>query len=213
MIPSGFSRRGILIAGGAAVAGTGFSGWAAAAAVVTPAQSRGPFYPDRMPIDRDNDLVRISGARQSAMGQITHIMGRILDTRGRPLKGAHVEIWQCDSGGRYIHSRDANRGPSDAGFQGYGATSADSDGAYRFRTIRPVPYGGRAPHIHFAIRHPDHRPLVTQMYVEGERRNKRDGILNSIRDKAARRSLIVPLNPAPELEPDALAGVFNVVLA
>jgi protocatechuate 3,4-dioxygenase beta subunit len=84
------------------------------------------------------------------------------------------------------------------------------DGSYRFRTIRPVPYPGRTPHIHFAIMAPGRPRLVTQMYVAGEPGNARDGVYLAIRDPAARARVTVALDPAQE--PDALAGRFDIVL-
>jgi protocatechuate 3,4-dioxygenase, beta subunit len=87
------------------------------------------------------------------------------------------------------------------------------DGGYRFRTIRPVPYPGRTPHIHFAITTPRGQRLVTQMYVAGESLNERDEILSQISDAAARASVIVSLEPAPQVEPAALAGTFDIVMS
>ena len=139
----------------------------------TPQQMRGPFYPDRMPLDQDNDLTRLMDG-DASRGEITDLTGRVLDLDGAPIEGALVEIWQCDANGRYIHSGDSGGRPRDAGFQGYGKTSTDADGGYRFRTIKPVPYPGRAPHIHVAVTAPGKRPLVTQIYVDGARENGRD---------------------------------------
>lgn len=210
----GMSRRRLIGAGAGLVAGLAAvhpAVTAAAALLRTPEQGLGPFYPDRLPLDTDNDLVRIAGGGNAA-GRIAHVMGRITDTGGRPIAGARVEIWQCDANGRYLHSGDARRGPRDANFQGYGATVSAADGAYRFRTIRPVSYPGRAPHIHFAVKGPGDGRLVTQMYVAGEPRNDSDFLLNAIRDPRARAALIVPLAPAPGLEPGALAGRFDIVL-
>ncbi|MDP6120613.1 MAG: hypothetical protein QF450_04290 [Rhodospirillales bacterium] len=117
--------------------------------------------------------------------------------------------------GRYHHRRDAGSegtGGGDLNFQGYGRTALGADGAYRFRTIRPVPYPGRAPHIHFVVSGPGLEPLITQMYVAGEPRNGGDWILNGVGDERARVSLIVDLGPAPETETGALKGVFDIVL-
>ena len=100
--------------------------------------------------------------------------------------------------------------PLDENFQGYGQTLTDATGDYRFRTIRPVPYPGRTPHIHFAVSAPGSPRFVTQMYVAGEPQNERDGVLMGVRDPAARARLIVPFRPAAE--PDALAGTFDIVL-
>ncbi len=178
----------------------------------TPAQSLGPFYPLELPLDSDNDLVRVAGQPNTAEGEISNLIGRVLDDRGRPVREAQIEIWQCDVNGRYRHPGDRGDRPKDRGFQGYGHFVTDAQGAYRFRTIKPVPYPGRAPHIHFAIRGPGFEPLVTQMYVQGAKENRWDGILNSIRDDDARKSLIVEFAPDPSSSDTALLAKFDIVL-
>lgn len=204
-------RRRLLVAAAATVlAAPAHRAWAALA--VTPRQTPGPFYPRTLPLDIDNDLVRIAGHAQDAAGTIAHVSGRILDVNGQPISDAKVEIWQCDSHGRYHHVDDRNPAPLDPDFQGYGATVSARDGGYRFRTIRPVPYPGRTPHIHFTVTAPRGRRLVTQMYVAGEPLNEHDPVLAQIRDNAARAAVIVPLVPAPEIEPAALAGTFDLVM-
>jgi protocatechuate 3,4-dioxygenase, beta subunit len=118
----------------------------------TPRQTPGPFYPLSFPQDADNDLVHVAGHQGAAQGSMTRITGRILDLNGRPVPGARVEIWQCDALGRYHHVRDGRGNqPRDENFQGYGATTTDPSGGYEFLTIKPVPYPGRTPHIHFAV--------------------------------------------------------------
>lgn len=143
----------------------------------TPAQMEGPFYPTpRMRFaDADNDLVRIEGAVRQAGGQPVLLGGRVLDRGGNPVAGARVEIWQCDANGRYLHPGDTNPAPRDAGFQGFGHVVTEADGAYGFRTIRPVAYPGRAPHIHVKVIHPG-GTLTTQFYVAGDRGNDRDAL-------------------------------------
>jgi protocatechuate 3,4-dioxygenase, beta subunit len=179
----------------------------------TPQQTAGPFYPLSIPADSDNDLVKVAGHDGIAKGSITYVGGRVLDPDGRALRGARVEVWQCDANGRYHYVRDAHAGPPlDDNFQGYGQMVTDETGGYRFRTIRPVPYPGRTPHIHFAVSGPGLARFTTQMYVAGEPLNERDGVLMGVRDPAARDRLIVPLRPAPELEANALAGTFDIVL-
>ncbi len=86
------------------------------------------------------------------------------------------------------------------------------DGRYRFRTIRPVSYPGRAPHIHFAVSGPGVESLVTQMYVDGEPENERDMLLSRVRDPAARQRLLVALAPNPD-DSAHLIGTFDLVLA
>jgi protocatechuate 3,4-dioxygenase beta subunit len=184
---------------------------ARAALPPTPRQGEGPFYPTAPPLDADNDLVEVAGRDGRAAGVVTHVFGRVLDAEGRPLAGARVEIWQCDAAGRYHHPADP-RGPADPNFQGFGHARAAEDGGYRFRTIRPVPYPGRTPHIHFAVLAPGRARLVTQMYVAGEPGNARDALYNAIRDPAARARVTVALAPADDIEPGAIAGRFDIVL-
>lgn len=176
---------------------------------VTPPQTEGPFYPVAIPEDADNDLVKVAGKAGDAKGTIAYVAGRVLDRNGRPVPGATVEIWQCDHLGRYMHPGD--RGPRDEAFQGFGRMATDGEGGYRFRTIRPVPYTGRTPHIHFAVLASGRPRLVTQMYVAGEAQNERDFIYRSL-DPAARRAVTVALAPRSGAEAGALAGTFDLVL-
>ena len=203
-------RRRVLAAAAAAVLAPAHSAWAALA--TTPRQTPGPFYPRTLPLDIDNDLARVSGHARDAAGIITHVSGRILARNGAPVADAKVEIWQCDSHGRYHYVDDRNPTSLDPDFQGYGTTVSARDGGYRFRTIRPVPYPGRTAHIHFTVTAPRGRRLVTQMYVAGEPLNERDPVLAQIQDSAARAAVIVALAPAPQVEAAALAGSFDIVM-
>jgi protocatechuate 3,4-dioxygenase beta subunit len=141
---------------------------------LTTRQSAGPFYPEELPLDDDNDLTHVAGQEQKALGQITDLDGRILDQNGRPLGDLRIEIWQCDFNGRYRHPRDSGDHPVDPAFQGIGHTISDQLGRYRFRTIRPVPYPGRTPHIHVAVFPPGDEPFTSQLYVAGDPRNASD---------------------------------------
>src|SRR6185369_12959520 len=161
----------------------------------TPAQTEGPFYPDKLPLDTDNDLIIVNDQLSPAVGEITHVTGRILDARGEPLRNALVEIWQCDSAGAYIHSGSVNRNKRDGNFQGFGRFLTGSTGEYYFRTIKPVPYPGRTPHIHFAVKLKGKKEFTTQCYVKGHPGNARDGILNGIKDEKVRDAIVVPFDP------------------
>ncbi|WP_374443435.1 hypothetical protein [Stella sp.] len=211
-MPHFIARRRLLTAG----AGLVVAGWAGgapvAATVATPRQTEGPFYPPTLPADADFDLVQVTGSAARALGQVTHVSGRVTTPDGRPVAGARVEIWQCDANGVYLHPRSERAGRRDPGFQGFGATVTAGDGGYRFRTIRPVPYPGRTPHIHFAVLAPGRPRLVTQMYVAGEPGNDRDTILRALAP-AERAAVVVALAPADAIEAGALAGRFDIVLA
>jgi protocatechuate 3,4-dioxygenase beta subunit len=183
---------------------------ASAALMVTPSQSRGPFYPAEIPLDSDNDLVWVEGMDRQASGSICDLRGRVLDVDGSPLNGALVEIWQCDALGRYHHVGGRGGRGLDPAFQGYGAFRTAADGRYRFRTIRPVAYPGRTPHIHFAVRAPGRRELVTQLYVEGEPRNQRDFLYRRI-PQAQRASVTVPFVPSQTDEAELMAA-FDLIL-
>ena len=178
-----------------------------------PAAGTGPFYPLSLPLDSDNDLVIVEGRSERAAGTILHLAGRVLDADSRPVRGARLEIWQCDAFGVYHHPRDRG-GLADANFQGFGATTVDDQGAYRFRTIEPVPYPGRTPHIHFKIAGPGFEPLTTQMYFADQPLNARDGLYRLLGEEA--RLVTVRLDPAPDLEPTvksgAKRGLFDIVL-
>ena len=182
--------------------------WAQLAA--TPRQTEGPFYPTQLPLDADNDLVAVKGAQAPARGIVTHVSGRILDPSGKPVAGARVEIWQCDSQGIYLHPRDRDQNRRDAGFQGFGSAQAQADGGYRFRTIRPVAYAGRTPHIHFKVLAQNHPALTTQMFVAGEPGNANDFVYRALGARAPQ--VTVALQPAPQAEPGALSGNFDIVL-
>src|SRR6185369_9381637 len=151
----------------------------------TPPQTEGPFYPDHLPLDTDNDLLIINETITAAVGEVTHLSGRVLDARGEPLRNALVEIWQCDNNGAYLHSGTGNREKRDTNFQGFGRFLTGSSGEYLFRTIKPVPYPGRCPHIHFAIKMKSHKELITQCYIEGNPGNERDGVYRGIKDEKA----------------------------
>jgi protocatechuate 3,4-dioxygenase, beta subunit len=209
------ARRRLVLAGStAALAGVAAPRLLRAATpLLTPPQTEGPFYPVELPVDRDADLVRVNGVDARAMGTVTHVVGRVLDREGRPFPGVLVEIWQCDANGRYRHPLESSGRPLDVGFQGYGRALTDAGGGYRFRTIRPVPYPGRTPHIHFKLSGAGGGELLTtQMYVAGEPGNERDFLLNAVRDPERRARLIVELRPAEAAEAGALAGTFDIVV-
>lgn len=179
---------------------------------LTPQQMEGPFYPDRLPLDTDNDLLIVNDGITPAVGEITHLTGRILDSRGEPIRNAVVEIWQCDSSGAYLHSRSGNADQRDANFQGFGRFLTGSKGEYYFRTIKPVPYPGRTPHIHFMVKHRGQKDFTTQCYIKGEPQNERDGVLRLMRDAQARELLMVDFKPIPNSRIGELAANFDIVL-
>src|SRR5262249_19789117 len=159
--------------------------------VRTPRQTEGPFYPNKLPLDTDNDLLIINDSITPAVGKVTHLSGRILDAKGEPVRNAVVEIWQVDNKGAYLHSRSDNYKNRDEHFQGFGRFLTGSSGEYYFRTVKPVPYPGRTPHIHFKIKKDGKELLTTQCYIKGEPGNERDGVLRGIRDAKARESVTV----------------------
>jgi len=211
---SGLDRRRLLVLSSGTLVASALQGVVAAATplVITPGQTEGPFYPVSFPADMDADLVRVQGQAANAMGQITHIRGRVLNRKGEGVRGAMVEIWQCDSRGIYHHPQQSGLQRRDTAFQGYGRTEVTADAGYSFRTIRPVAYPGRTPHIHFKVSAPGAGRLTTQMYLAGETQNATDGVLSRIRDRHARESVIVKLEQASDLEPGALRGTFDIVL-
>lgn len=208
-----WTRRQMLRAGALGAAAFTVPGAFAEILTQTPKLTEGPFYPDKLPLDTDNDLIRVTDDATPALGQITHLTGKILDSRGEPVRNALVEIWQCDNNGAYIHSRSGQRDKRDTHFQGYGRFLTSSTGEYYFRTIRPVPYPGRTPHIHFKISRSDEHLLTTQMLVKQEKeRNERDGIFKRIQDEQKRAALLADFKPIKDSKIDELAANWDVVL-
>lgn len=174
--------------------------------LLTPTQTEGPFYPVAIPKDADFDLLR-NGSLAYSKGQPVWVTGTVADASGKPVTGAQVEIWQADHAGHYDHPGDGSK--SDPAFQGFGRVSVGADGSYRFRTIRPVPYSGRAPHIHFKVKLGNRDLLTTQLYDEAASNgNARDFLWRNLQGDAARAALTKPfVNGA-----DGLAAQFDIVV-
>jgi protocatechuate 3,4-dioxygenase beta subunit len=182
------------------------------ARVRTPAQTEGPFYPKKLPLDTDNDLIIINDSITPAVGEITHLSGKVLDAKGNPLRNAAVEIWQCDANGVYLHPGSDNGDKRDKNFQGFGRFTTSSSGEYYFRTIKPVPYPGRTPHIHFKIKKGGKELLTTQCYIKGHAGNERDGIYRGVRDPNARAAVTVEFAKIKDSKIGELAAKFDIVL-
>lgn len=204
------SRRLLLLATGSALIAAP-AVWRAAPAQAatrlraTPAQTEGPFYPLDLPDDHDADLLQ-HGTLASTRGQPAIVGGTLTDLDGRPLRGGVVEIWQCDAGGVYRHPGDPR--PHDPAFQGFGRTTVDADGRWRFRTLRPVAYSGRTPHIHVKVRLGARELLTTQLYVAGDPGNERDFLWRRLPED--QRALItVPFRATAE----GVQATFPIVVA
>ena len=180
--------------------------------VKTPSQTEGPFYPDHLPLDTDNDLLVLNDSLTPAVGEVTYLSGRILGANGEPIRNAVVEIWQADNNGAYLHTRSGNGDKRDQNFQGFGRFTTGASGEYLFRTIKPVPYPGRAPHVHYAVKVPGRDRFTTQSYIKGHPGNDRDGIYKSVRDPKARESITLDYTPLPKSKVGELAASFDIVL-
>lgn len=181
----------------------------------TPRLTEGPFYPDELPLDQDNDLIILGDRTTPAVGEVTHLIGRVLTQNGSPVRDALVEIWQCDANAVYLHTADSSRKKSqqDRNFQGYGRFSTDGEGRYRFRTIKPVPYPGRpAPHIHIKVSQGDRELLTSQIMIRGHEGNLRDGVFRQAGDLVDQELIQTDFKPMPESKIGELSAVFDIVL-
>jgi protocatechuate 3,4-dioxygenase beta subunit len=143
----------------------------------TPTQTLGPFYPRDVaerPRETDADLIRVDGDRVLTKGVPIFLTGHVLDRRGDALPNAVVEIWQCDANSVYHHPAGGAESERDPNFQGYGVSRTDASGEFHFRTIRPVAYPGRTPHIHVRVVAAGLAPLATQLYLPDDPGNRRD---------------------------------------
>jgi protocatechuate 3,4-dioxygenase beta subunit len=200
------TRRRIVAATGAALGLSSFTGRALGKGQLrpTPVQEEGPFYPVSFSGDVDYDLLT-TGALHYSQGQPTWLSGVVTDPDGAPVKGAMIEIWQADQHGHYHHPRD--RGGADPAFQGFARIAVDASGQYRFHTIRPVPYTGRTPHIHFRIKLGPRELLTTQLYVAGDPGNPGDFIWSSLSEQD-RAAVTRPF----ERGPDGMMARFPIVV-
>jgi protocatechuate 3,4-dioxygenase beta subunit len=183
--------------------------------VKTPKQTEGPFYPNKLPLDTDNDLIIINDGTNPSVGTIAHLTGKVLDAKGNPVRNALVEIWQCDANGVYLHTKDSEpkKDKQDKHFQGFGRFLTGSTGEYYFRTIKPVEYPGRAPHIHVKIKQGKKELFVTQCYVKDEKaRNEKDGIYMGIKDLKARESVTLDFQKVKDSKIGELQANFTIVL-
>jgi protocatechuate 3,4-dioxygenase beta subunit len=207
----GISRRTFARGAGLAPFLWNVRGAFAQALTTTPPLTIGPYYPDRLPLDQDNDLLLINDAINPGVGDVMWVNGRVLDANGNPVRGAVVEIWQADNNGAYIHSASpiANR---DGNFQGYGRFETASDGRYVFRTVKPGLYPGRTRHIHYQIKTPLRGDLVSQLFFEGESMNATDGVLNGVTNPAQKASVIRPINALATSTIGEKAVNFDIVM-
>jgi protocatechuate 3,4-dioxygenase beta subunit len=178
----------------------------------TPRLTEGPFYPDKLPLDTDNDLIIVNNSITPAVGEVTHLGGKILDIKGDPIKNAVVEIWQVDNKGVYIHSADSGHRQRDTNFQGFGRFVTGSRGEYYFRTIKPVPYTGRTPHIHVKVKKGGRELLTTQIFVNGHPQNRSDGVFAGLRDPLDRELVLVDFKPMKDSKIGELTARFDIVV-
>ena len=155
------------------------------------------------------------------LGERVIVSGRVIDEDGRPVRDTLVEIWQANAAGRYLHKIDQHDAPLDPNFTGCGHTLTDSEGRYRFVTVRPGAYpwknhynAWRPAHIHFSVFGSAFATrLVTQMYFPGDPLIPFDPIFNCTADPAARNRLISVFDWESTLPEQALGYRFDIVLA
>ena len=136
----------------------------------------GPFYVHGAPeIENGGDMAR------GWEGEPTYVSGRVLDTDGRPIPGAVLDMWQSNADGRYdVQLADTG------GRQLRARLRADGEGRFRLRTIKPTEYPvptdgpvgrildrmGRHPmrpaHLHFIVTAPGYETVVTHVFVKGD---------------------------------------------
>lgn len=209
------SRRNVLSAAGAGVSFFTTRGLFAEQLALTPDRTEGPFYPDRLPLDTDNDLIIVNDGITPAVGEITHLSGRILDATGAPIRNATIEIWQCDANQVYLHTADSagKAAQQDRNFQGFGRFTTGSTGEYYFRTIKPVPYPGRpAPHIHFKVKKGGRELLTSQINIAGHPGNAVDAVVRGGIGSFDRELLMVDFTPIKNSKLGELEAHFDVVL-
>ena len=176
--------------------------------------TEGPFYPDKMPLDTDNDLLVINNSITPAVGEVAWVSGRLLTETGQPIRNAVIEIWQCDARESYIHTQGRAK-QADVNFQGYGRYLTDSTGQYIFRTIKPVSYTlmgmFRAPHIHYAVSQNGKRVFTTQVGIVGHPDNAKDQLFKAMKPEAL-KTILADYKPLPGSRAGELAATVDLVV-
>ncbi len=166
----------------------------------------------------DEDLT--TGHGGEPIGERIIVFGHVYDTEGKPLRDTLVEIWQANSAGRYHHRWDRWPAPLDPHFTGAGRCVTDSEGRFRFTTVKPGPYpwgnhhnAWRPAHIHFSLLgRAFTQRLVTQMYFPGDPFFPYDPIYNSVRDPAARERMVSRFSIHDTVADWAHAYAFDIFL-
>jgi protocatechuate 3,4-dioxygenase beta subunit len=210
----GVVTRRNLLRGGLALGASAFfvPGAYAEELARTPSLTEGPFYPPKLPLDTDNDLLVINDGITPAVGEVTHLSGRVLSTSGEPMRNVVVEIWQCDGKGVYLAQAEEEADRRYSNFQGFGRFMTSSTGEYYFRTIKPVPYPGRTPHIHVKIKKGGQELLTTQFFINGHPQNRNDGIFQDVGGPLERELVLVDFKPMKDSKIGELAARMDVVL-
>lgn len=211
-----FSARRQFLQGAAASGALWLTPGLFAEQLATPSLTEGPFYPDKLPLDTDNDLLILNDSITPSVGEIVHFSGRVTTTAGSPVRNAFVEIWQVDNFGSYLHKDGKVAKGVDGNFQGYGRFLTDSKGEYYFRTIKPVRYQVgktfRAPHIHVAVSLNGERLLTTQCLIRNEPDNDNDGVFKAVRDPMSREALLADFTPLADSKIGELTARFEIVI-
>ncbi len=139
----------------------------------TPADYEGPFYPQSIREDEDNDLIHVAGRSNPAQGDILNLFGVVLNTRGEPQKNLVIEIWQTDPKGRYYHPGSSTSEERDLDFQYWGKTRVNADGSFFFKTLVPAAYQPRPAHIHYKVWRNGRVLLTSQIYFSTEPKTKK----------------------------------------
>ena len=188
-----------------------FPGISCGSLIRTPWQGEGPFYPDRIPEDTDNDLVKNGDTLVEAGGKILILNGILLNLDSQPVKGVSIEIWQTDKNGVYLHSGSFARRIMDKKFQGFGRTKTDRNGRFFFRTIVPTEYPGRTPHIHMKLWREGKNVLTTQLYIHDHPQNKKDFLFQRM-SLAEQRINSMKLIPATDINKAEFQAFIKIVV-
>ncbi len=204
------TRRHFIQTAGLSAAFFATPGAFAEALVQTPKVGFGPFYPDHLPLDTDNDLILINDGTTPAIGEVSYVSGRVLGPDGEPIRNAVVEIWQADASGTYIHSQSGgDKAKADKNFQGYGRFLTGSSGEYLFRTLKPIGYPGRCPHIHYAVGVKGREKWTTELQIKDHPLNAADVVTRSVKNPEA---LCAEFTPLPGAKAGELAAKFDLVM-